>query len=215
MAPTKKVQQRQVTLPSGAKAFSRSKMYARRGLFAIKKKHGGKFPTTAKKAAAVTAVAKYSADDVPKKLRRNFTPTAAKLRASITPGTVLILVAGKHQGKRVVFLKQLTSGLLLVTGNSTESQNNVPGPHKLNGVPLRRVNQAYVIATGTKVNVAGVDVSKFDDAYFKVATQKTKGSSKFFGAEKKVFYFGGCFNPRRNTQYPMRARLTKRQWMRL
>ena len=58
----------------------------------------------------------YPADDVKKPLRRRGAPKAAKLRASLTPGTVVILLAGRFKGKRAIFLKQLESGLLLVTG---------------------------------------------------------------------------------------------------
>lgn len=89
----------------------------------------------------------YPAEDIkqPKKARKTAYPT--KLRESLQPGQIVILLAGRFKGKRVVFLKQLPSGLLLVTG-----------PYKINGVPLKRVNQAYVIATSTRVDLGDCDV---------------------------------------------------------
>jgi hypothetical protein len=61
------------------------------------------------------------------------------------------------------------------------------GPFKVNGVPIRRVDQTYVIATSTKVDISGVDVSKFDDKYFardKKKVKKTEG--ELFETEKEV-----------------------------
>ena len=49
-------------------------------------------------------------------------------------------------------------------------------------VPLKRVNQAYVIATSTKVELKGSDVSKLEDSHFKAADKprEKKGEDGFF-----------------------------------
>merc|ERR1711972_218541 len=114
----------------------------------------------------------YPADDeVSHFVRKCKAPKPIKGRKCIVPGSVVILLSGRFRGRRVVVLKNLDSGLLLVTG-----------PYKLNGVPLKRVNPAYVLPTSSKLNVANVDVKSVDDAWFaksKVAAAK-KGEAEFF-----------------------------------
>jgi large subunit ribosomal protein L6e len=119
----------------------------------------------------------YPAEDVKRSVRTKKVGVA-KLRKSITPGRVLILLSGRFRGKRVVFLKQLESGLLLVTG-----------PHKVNGVPLKRVNQVYTLSTSTKIDVSKVNVSNVTDKMFTRDTKAKKADAKAFfaeGAKKKV-----------------------------
>ncbi|KAI0723251.1 60S ribosomal protein L6 [Earliella scabrosa] len=180
--------------------LSRSAVFARRGLYKGQKKSekpavaeapatkevtvGGEKNGSTRIVPTKKAPRFYPAEDVrsPKKSRK--TPKPAKLRSSITPGTVLILLAGRFRGKRVVFLKQLASGLLLVTG-----------PFKVNGVPLRRVNQAYVIATSTKVDLGDFKVDeKINDAYFAKAPSKGPRS-----AEEEFFSEG---KPKEKAAFP-------------
>ena len=57
------------------------------------------------------------------------------------------------------------------------------GPYKINGVPLRRLNQAYVIATSASVDVSKVDVSKIDDSFF-----VKKGAKKSAKKDGEAFF---------------------------
>ncbi|GMM46764.1 hypothetical protein DAPK24_033390 [Pichia kluyveri] len=118
------------------------------------------------------------AEVVAKKTRKTAKPQ--QLRSSLVPGTVLILLAGRFRGKRVVYLKNLEDGTLLVSG-----------PFKVNGVPLRRVNSRYVIATSTKVEISSLELSKFNVSYFarEKSSKKSKSESDFFGegsAKKEI-----------------------------
>merc|ERR1712078_349501 len=133
----------------------------------VKAKHTAPAHGIKKKVSAAPKKAPkyYPAEDVKGKLG-NFHNTSkqTKLRKSIQAGTVV--------------LKQLDSGLLLVTG-----------PYKLNGVPLRRVPQSYVIGTQTTVDVSGVKLpAEVNDDLFKKpqSAKKQKKDEDFYedGAKK-------------------------------
>jgi len=178
-------------LVKGLRKYSRSQMYHRKGRWLAAKKGFAKVAPKAKATLKVKEFGKkkekrtiypktprfYPTEPVHRRLPHRKTLNPTRLRKTITPGTVLILLAGRFRGRRVIFLKQLESGLLLVTG-----------PYKINGVPARRVNQAYVIATSTKIDISKVKVdAKYNDDYFRKPKKepKKKSETEFFATEAK------------------------------
>ncbi|CAF2516164.1 unnamed protein product [Rotaria sp. Silwood2] len=195
---------------NGLMRFARGRMFHRRALYRIKKwkddqakLKGDKTKKTAgsiqKKKQRLPALKKkpvggerngkerlvrtkrfprfYPTEERPKKFsvkRKKFSDHPRRFRSSLTPGTVVILVAGKNAGKRVVVVKHLSSGLLLVTG-----------PYKLNGVSLRRVNQIYVIATSTKLDLSANKFDELDDKFFKRVRPAKKNAEKDIFDSKK------------------------------
>ncbi|KAK2579700.1 hypothetical protein KPH14_011047 [Odynerus spinipes] len=189
---------RNYDLGNGVYRFSRSRMYHKKAVY---KFLGKKTPRTVKPKKPVTVEKEIGGDKngekrvvLLKKRRANY-PTAdpikkrhAKkcfrehrryLRPTLVPGTICILLAGPHKGKRVVFLKQLKTGLLLVTG-----------PFLINGCPLRRINQNYVIATSTHIDLSGFKLPEhIDDEYFKRKRDKRakKEEGDIFSKKKEEY----------------------------
>jgi len=131
-------------------------------------------PPSQKKSKRHLYAAKEEAKGQPIEKTKTVRKRKNPLRRSLIPGTILILLSGRFRGKRVVFLKQLDSGLLLITG-----------PYKLNGVPLRRVNQAYVIATTFRLPLMHKLPATLSDRTFKKEkNKKAKKTEADFFAQK-------------------------------
>lgn len=129
---------RNYNLGNGVYRFSRTRMYHKKALWKFVGKKTAK-PDKTKKLSHVEKPIKGDKNGGKRLVllskRRAYYPTVDGIkkrptkkcfkdhvrhtRPSIQPGTVLILLAGIHRGKRVVFLKALDSGLLLVTGNTS------------------------------------------------------------------------------------------------
>ncbi|XP_022902823.1 large ribosomal subunit protein eL6 [Onthophagus taurus] len=169
---------RNYDLGNGIYRFSRTRMYHKKAIYKfLGKKVAPKKPKTKTQQFAEKPIggeknggkrvvrtvrkrAYYATQDkiLPRNSRgRSFSQHKRNLRSSLQPGTILIVLAGPHKGKRVVLLKQLFSGMLLVTG-----------PFKINGCPMRRMHPNYVIATQTRVDLGSFKLNdSIDDEYFK------------------------------------------------
>jgi len=212
--PTAKVgRARNVPLESGVYKYSRSQMYHKKAIYKFAKKKASPKAAAAKKPAFVekkvggaknggtrkVAVQKPKFDyptsvkSVVKTSKNLFSKQKRSLRPSLSAGVIAIVLAGVHKGKKVIVLKQLGTGLLLVSG-----------PYALNGCPLRRINQRYLLATKTKVDVSGVKVPEhINDAYFKRAAAAKKAAAS--GAGKKE---GDIFESKKVEYKPSEQRKT-------
>ena len=123
----------------------------------------------------------YPADDEKKPFQRKSKAKKhpRKVRKSLEAGAICIVLSGRFQGRRVVFLKSLPSGLALVTG-----------PYKVNGVPLRRINPVYLLATKTKIALPNKEYESLEDKFFaKPKEAKKSEEDKFFAdAAAQVFF---------------------------
>jgi len=172
---------RNVVLPNGVMRFSRARMFHIKGIFKKKPlkstekakprsknaveyitkkiggdKNGGQRSVVKHRVARRLDSEKEKSKVKPKN-KLAFRLHKHKLRENLRPGTVVIVLTGRHRGKRVVFLKQLESGLILVSG-----------PLKMNNCPLRRICPKFVIATKTRLDLSQVNLpNHLNDEYFK------------------------------------------------
>lgn len=135
----------------------------------------------------------YPTEDEPRRQKTghvSFKTHKRTFKAGLEPGRVVIVLAGRHKGKRVVVLKTLPSGLLLVSG-----------PHVINGCPIRRMHQNFTIVTSTKLDLSGLKVAEtINDKYFK----RPKADSK--KAKSKKGDGGDIFEAKAETYKPSAER---------
>ncbi|XP_040579373.1 large ribosomal subunit protein eL6 [Lepeophtheirus salmonis] len=196
MAKNKNVgKPRNYKLASGVVRFGKSKMYHKKAIYKFLKKTTPKKVEASKPAFVEKKVggAKNGGTRMVrvKKLKNDF-PTmerrahriakkpeklSRRVRPTLTPGTIAVILAGIHKGKRIVILKELSSGMLLISG-----------PFKLNNCPIRRINQRYLLATSTKLDVSSIKMPEnINDDYFRRLRAAKKPAGSVFEGKKEEY----------------------------
>lgn len=99
------------------------------------------------------------------------------VRASLQPGVIAIILRGRFKGRHVIVLGQ-------ANGDQGRSSLVVTaGPYACNGVPMRRIDPAYLIATQTRIDLSALDTSALTSDIFKIQKKdrKRKGEGDFMG----------------------------------
>jgi len=148
-----------------------------------------------KKKAALEAKIKKAETKPAKVAPKVAKKPAVHLKASLTPGTVVIILLGKFAGRRALFLKQSTLGFAIVSG-----------PGSLNGVTIRRYRQDTLIATTTKIDISSINLDHVDDALFAVNQKKEKRSKKAPKTEAEFFT-----SPEQKTKEPTPEQIKKKE----
>ena len=164
-----------------AKNVDPASLLVRKGKVVVKKIGGENNGGTRKVLVGKRKKTWYPTEDPPKKRtgRHTYKKHKRTIKKGIEPGRVVIVLSGRHRGKRVVVLKVLQSGLLLVTG-----------PYIINKCPIRRLHQMYTIVTSTKVDLSSVKIPEHvNDKYFKKPKQqkKKKGDGDIFESKPESY----------------------------
>jgi len=184
------------TLKAGVTRFAKSKLYKRQAVTQMAAKKDVDRPTKeeinkaffvekktkaggSRLVRAYKVPPKYTPGGLRRKAKESQIGAAVpKLKKSLTPGTIVIILKGHYAGHRCVFLKQLAGGLLLLAG-----------PFKINGFPVRRFDQSFVMATCTKVDISKVAINdKINDELFKKVKVEKPKDGVFERVPEKEFY---------------------------
>jgi len=184
------IKKEELTLKAGTLKYSKKEMFR---IAAFRKAlRQGQIPGEARAIRMVERTDKKTGNKYLMKLNPkkypipNLTPAKTpkyrqlKLRKSLTPGTIGILLRGNHRAKRVVFIRQVDCGLLLVC-------------NPLTGCPPRTIDHKYFLATKMKLDVSGIKVpEEMTHTYFhnkkaeNRAFQKALKKSSILGGDKPV-----------------------------
>ncbi|AFN83592.1 60S ribosomal protein L6 [Encephalitozoon romaleae SJ-2008] len=121
----------------------------------------------------------YMPDDIPKFVEKYKARTARKprvRRTDLVKGMVVVVLEGVFASKRVVYLKGLEDNLALCAG-----------PKSINGVPLFKIDERYLLATSTVLDInVNVDIDEKDIILTKRDDYTAPMDVEMTDAEKKI-----------------------------